>query len=123
MSDGKETAANIFDRTGKLAATLAGRSEGGAALALGVAAGISKAVAAIIRAVGVEDAGVLIAALARDKGAGTITPADVARDDDSIVDAVSSLYLDADGGSPSAVDELDPPASKPVRRRKSKPKT
>ena len=94
MGDARETAANIFDRTSKLAAGLAERSPGDAGLALGIAAGISKAIAAIIRAVGIEDAGKLVDELARDKNAGVITDAELAKDNAEIASVVSGLYND-----------------------------
>lgn len=94
--DGRETAANIFDRTAKLAAGLASGTPGLGGLALAGAAGIAKTVAGIIRALGIDDAKKAIDELVARKNEGTITDADVAADDDSIVDAVSSLYDDDD---------------------------
>ena len=118
MSDNRETAAAIFDRTAKLAGTLAGRSEGSAATALGVAAGISKAVATIVRAMGVKDAGVLIEGLARDKNDGKISNADLREDDKKVADAVDDMYdkkEDAEETTPA-----ETPASKSKRsKRKS----
>jgi len=92
--DKRETAAAIFDRTSRLAATIAERMTGEAKTALSVASGIAKGAAAILRAVGVRDAGTLIEALAADKAAGVMTPADIRRDDDAIEAEIQSTYDD-----------------------------
>lgn len=107
MSDNKsETAAAIFDRTGKLAATLSEGSSGSASIALKIAAGISKALAAIVRAIGIDDAGALIEALAKEKADGYITPAEVVKDDAKIASAVADLYDDKT------------PVSKPTKKKR-----
>jgi len=98
MSDTRETAANIFDRTAKLAAGLARGVPDPASTALTVASEISAAVAGLIRAIGVDGAAEAINELAARRDEGTITPADVAADDDSIVDAVLSMYDGDDEG-------------------------
>lgn len=94
MTDAREIAANIFDRTAKLAASLGSRTPGPGGTALTVTSGIAAAVAGLIRSIGVGGAAEAINELAARRDEGVITPADVAADDDSIVDAVSSLYRD-----------------------------
>ncbi len=94
MTDARETAASIFDRTAKLAASLSKGARGTAGTALAAAAGISAAVAGIIRALGVDGAAEAIGELAARRDEGMISKDDIAKDDDSIVDAVSSLYGD-----------------------------
>lgn len=92
MSDKREVAATIFDRTAKLAGTLATRASGDVGLALGIAAGISKSIAVIIRALGIEDAGKAIDELVTRKNEGVITDDEVAADDASIARGVSDMF-------------------------------
>lgn len=94
MSDKREVAATIFDRTAKLAGALASRASGDVGLALGIAAGISKAVAVIIRALGIEDAGKAIDELVARKNEGVIGDDDVAADDAEIASEVSDMFAD-----------------------------
>ena len=94
MSDARETAANLFDRTAKLARTASKGTPDPAGAVLLVASGIAAAVAALIRNLGVDGAAEAISDLAARRDEGAITPADVIADDAGIVDAVSSMYRD-----------------------------
>ncbi len=94
MSDARETAATIFDRTAKLASTLMIRASGDVGIALELAARISNTVAAIIRALGIEDAGKAIAELGAGKDEGVITDDDLVNDDASVEGAISDLFED-----------------------------
>jgi len=95
--DGRETAANIFDRTAKLAAGLAPTLPDPAGAAVLVASGIAAAIAGMIRSLGIDGAKEAIEYLVAHKNDGMITDAHVARDDATIANAVSEMY-DDDGG-------------------------
>ena len=110
--DGREVAANIFDRTAKLAGGLATSVPAPASAALLVAAGISAAIAGLLRSLGVDGAKEAIDELVKDRDKGRIAPADVAADDATIANAVSDLY-DDDGRGDIAVED------KPKRKRSS----
>jgi len=116
----KNTAANIFDRTSRLASGLAEGVHGNAASGFLLAAGISKLVATLIRTFGAEDAKALIEELAKRRNEGTISDDDVASDDASIAKSVQDLFdVDADPDVSSKAAK----SSKSKRRASSKSKT
>ena len=90
--DNRETAAAMFDRTGQLAGTLAGRLRGNAAVAVQGASAIASTIAVLIRAVGAKDAAVLIADLVERKGSGAITEKQIAEDDASVAEEINKMY-------------------------------
>ena len=104
-NDARETAATIFDRTAKLAGTLASGTPDPVGAALKIAAGIATAVAGIIRSLGIDGAKAAIDELVARRDEGVITDAHVARDDATIADTVSSMYGDDDDGDDERDDE------------------
>lgn len=95
-NDGREIAANIFDKTSSAAAALASTLPAPANVAVGVAAAIAAAIAGLLRALGVDDVQAAIDALVEERDRGAITDEHVARDDSEIMAAVSELYADDD---------------------------
>lgn len=92
-NDGRDIAANIFDKTAGAAASIGAGLPDPAGLALKIAAGIAKAIAVLIRAVGIDDTAKAIEELVARKREGVITDDDLADDDDAIAGAVSDLYV------------------------------
>lgn len=94
--DGREVAASIFERTAKLAATLADRTPGAPGAVLGIAASIAGVVAQIIRDMGVDDAGEAIAGLVEYRDDGRIGGDELAADDAAVADRIGELYRGPD---------------------------
>jgi len=99
MSDAKK-AANIFERTAKLAAGLAEGMPGAPGRGLRIASGIASTVAGLIHALGIDDAQKVIEELVARRDVGVITSGDVVADDASIAGSVEALF-NVDGNPPS----------------------
>ena len=96
LTDSREVAASIFERTSRLAATLADRTPGAPGTALGVAASIAAVVAQLIRSLGVDDAQDAIQELVAGRDEGRIGDDDIAADDAAVADRIGELYRGPD---------------------------
>lgn len=88
----REIVADIFDRGATLALARVGDYPPDIGAGLAVGAALAKIVATLVRTLGVEDTKALVDELVARRNDGAISDEHVACDDDTIANAVASMY-------------------------------